>query len=37
MQIIKGDVGVGAAERDAMALRGEDGVVKVFLSRSEGP
>ena len=36
MQLIKGEVGVGATEGDAMALRGEYGVVKIFLSRVEG-
>lgn len=36
MQLIKGDVGVGAAEGNAMALGCEDGVVEIFLSRCEG-
>ena len=36
MQLIEGDIGVGAAEGDALALRGEDGVVEVFLGGSEG-
>lgn len=33
MQLIKGDIGIGAAEGDTMALRGEHGVVEVSLSR----
>ena len=35
VQLVKGEVGVGAAEGDAMALRREDGVVEVLLSRCE--
>ena len=35
MQLIKGDIGIGAAEGDAMALRSEHGIVEVFLSRIE--
>lgn len=37
MQLIEGDVGVGATEGDAKALGCEDGFIEVFLSRSEGP
>lgn len=36
MQFIKGHVGIGAAERDAMALGCKDGVIEVFLSSGEG-
>ena len=36
MQPIKGDVGVGAAEGDTLALRSKDGVIEVFLGSSEG-
>ena len=36
VQLVEGEVGVGAAEGDAMALRCEDGVVKVLLSRCKG-
>ena len=36
MQLVKGEIGVGAAEGDAIALRREDGVVKILLSRCEG-
>ena len=36
MQSVEGDVGVGAAERDALALGGENGVVKVSLGGCEG-
>ena len=35
MQLIKGDIGVGAAEGDAVALRGEHSVIEIFLSRIE--
>ena len=36
MQLIQGDIGVGAAKGDAMALCSEDGVIEIFLRRSEG-
>ena len=36
MQFVKGDVGVGTAEGDALALGGENGVIKVSLGRCEG-
>ena len=36
VQLVEGEVGVGAAEGNAMALRREDGVVKVLLGRCEG-
>ena len=36
MQSVKGDVGVRAAEGDALALGGENDVIKVFLGRCEG-
>ena len=36
VQSVEGDVGVGAAEGDALALGDEDGVVKVSLGGCEG-
>ena len=36
VQLVQGDVGVGAAEGDAVALGCEDGVVEVFLGGCEG-
>ena len=36
MQSVQGDVGVGAAEGDALALGGENGVIEVSLGRCEG-
>lgn len=36
MQFIEGEVGVGAAMGDAIALRCEDGIIEVLLSRTKG-
>ena len=37
VQLVQRDAGRGAAERDAGALRGEDGAVQVFLCAREDP
>lgn len=36
MELVEGEVGGGAAEREAGALGGEDGVVEVALGGGEG-